>query len=72
MAALAKARMKLKYDAFIELNLRLIHFFYENFTVSKWNDFNLLAVDGTTVQLPRIEFHRQAFWGMASPLPLGR
>ncbi len=54
-AALAKARMKLKYDAFIELNLRLIHFFYENFTVSKWNGFNLLAVDGTTVQLPRID-----------------
>lgn len=54
-AALAKARMKLKYDAFIELNLRLIHFFYDNFTVSKWNDFNLLAVDGTTVQLPRVE-----------------
>jgi hypothetical protein len=46
-AALAKARMKLKYDAFIELNLRLIHFLYDNFTVSKWNDFNLLAVDGT-------------------------
>jgi hypothetical protein len=42
-------------DAFIELNLRLIHFFYDNFTVSKWNGFNLLAVDGTTVQLPRIE-----------------
>lgn len=54
-AALAKARMKLKYDAFIELNLRLIHFFYDNFTVSKWNGFNLLAVDGTTVQLPRID-----------------
>lgn len=54
-AAFAKARMKLKYDAFIELNLRLIHFFYDNFTVSKWNGFNLLAVDDTTGQLPRIE-----------------
>jgi len=54
-AALAKARMKLKYDAFVELNLGLIHFFYEHFMVSKWHGFNLLAVDGTTVQLPRID-----------------
>jgi hypothetical protein len=53
-AALAKARMKLKYEAFIELNSRLIDYFYKNFKPLKWHGFNLLAIDGTTVQLPRI------------------
>ena len=53
-AALAKARMKLKYEAFIELNSQLIGYFYKNFKPLKWHGFNLLAIDGTTVQLPRI------------------
>ena len=54
-AALAKARMKLKYEAFIELNMRLISYFYENFKPKQWHGFNLLAIEGTTVRLPRIE-----------------
>ena len=54
-AALAKARMKLKYEAFIELNVQMVDYFYENFKPLKWHGFNLLAIDGTTVQLPRIE-----------------
>jgi hypothetical protein len=54
-AALTKARMKLKYEAFIELNSRLTNHFYQNFSPLKWNGFTLLAIDGTTVQLPRIE-----------------
>ncbi|MBI9030817.1 IS4 family transposase [bacterium] len=53
-AALAKARMKLKYEAFIELNFQLVDYFYRNFKPLRWNDFTLLAIDGTTVQLPRI------------------
>ena len=54
-AALTKARMKLKYEAFIDLNSQLINHFYQNFRPLKWNGFTLLAIDGTTVQLPRIE-----------------
>lgn len=54
-AALTKARMKLKYEAFIELNHHLIDHFYKNFKPLRWNGFTLLAIDGTTVQLPRIE-----------------
>lgn len=54
-AALTKARMKLKYEAFIELNARMVHYFYENFKPAQWHGFNLLAIDGTTVRLPRIE-----------------
>jgi len=54
-AALSKARMKLKYEAFIELNSHLTDHFYQNFSPLKWHGFNLLAVDGTTLKLPRIE-----------------
>ena len=54
-AALTKARMKLKYEAFIDLNSQLINHFYLNFRPLKWNGFTLLAIDGTTVQLPRIK-----------------
>jgi len=53
-AALAKAGMKLKYEAFIELNSQLIDYFYKNFKPLKWHGFNLPAIDGTTVQLPGI------------------
>ncbi len=54
-AAFAKARMKLKYQAFIELNSQLLNHFYGEFKPLKWHGFNLLAVDGSTVQLPRID-----------------
>jgi hypothetical protein len=54
-AALAKARMKLKFEAFIELNSQLVDYFHHKFRPLKWNGFLLLAIDGTTVQLPRIE-----------------
>lgn len=54
-AALTKARVKLKYEAFLDLNSRLVEHFYQNFTPRKWNGFTLLAIDGSTVRLPRIE-----------------
>ena len=49
--ALSKARMKLKYSAFIELNQHLVEYFYENFKNNTWCGFNLLAVDGSTLKL---------------------
>lgn len=54
-AALAKARMKLKYQAFIELNANLVNYFFQHFKPLTWNGLNLLAIDGSTVQLPRID-----------------
>ena len=54
-AAFAKARMKLKYEAFIELNQRLIDEFYVVFCCRLWHGFQLLAVDGTTLTLPKIQ-----------------
>ena len=54
-AAFAKARMKLGYEALVELNSKMVSYFYRHFRPLQWNDFTLFAIDGTTVQLPRIE-----------------
>ena len=53
--ALSKARMKLKYEAFVELNRHLIDFFYRDFQPITWQGLNLLAIDGSTARLPRIK-----------------
>ena len=53
--ALAKARMKLGYKAFVELNEHLVEYFYQNMPTNQWHGYNLLAVDGTLLRLPRIE-----------------
>jgi hypothetical protein len=53
--ALSKARMKLKYEAFVELNRHLIDFFYRDFQPITWHGLNLLAIDGSTARLPRIK-----------------
>jgi len=51
-AAFTKARMKLKYQAFIELNHKLNQFFERRFKLKTWNNFRLLALDGSTIRLP--------------------
>lgn len=50
--ALVKARKKLKYQAFVELNEQMTHHYYSYFQTASWHGFNLMAVDGTTVRLP--------------------
>ena len=47
-----KARSKLKYDAFTELNNSQVQYFYDHFPHQTWHGFNLLAIDGTTVRVP--------------------
>jgi hypothetical protein len=54
-AALTKARMKLKYQAFIELNHHLNSFFEKNFNPKTWFGFRLLIIDGSMIRLPRCE-----------------
>lgn len=54
-SALTKARAKLDYHAFVELNQHLTEFFYRNFLTETWNGFNLMAIDGSTLALPRTE-----------------
>lgn len=49
---LSKARAKLNYTAFIELNDHLARSFCESFNPETWFGFNLLAVDGTTLRVP--------------------
>ncbi len=50
--ALCKARKKLKYEAFTELNKHAIGYFNEHFSPLTWNGFYLKAVDGSTATLP--------------------
>ena len=75
-AALAKARMKLKYQAFIELNRCLVGFFENRFAVKKWHGFRLMAVDGSTVRLPHTEDIKKHFgaWKVRQgrPPPMAR
>lgn len=74
--ALTKARKKLKHGAFVELNNRLTNFFYENYSSLKWKGFRLLAIDGSTVKVPKeaaIADHFGA-WDSAKgePCPIAR
>ena len=54
-AALAKARLKLMYQAFIELNSHLITYFEKHFNPKTWNGFRLLTIDGSLIRLPHTE-----------------
>jgi len=75
-AAFAKARMKLKYQSFIELNQRLVGFFEKNFPVKTWHGFRLLAIDGSTIRLPHTEDIQKHFgvWKVRQgrPSPMAR
>ena len=54
-AAYTKARAKLDYHAFLELNQHIIQFFYSHFLLRIWHGFRLLAIDGTMLTLPNNE-----------------
>lgn len=74
--ALAKARMKLKFEAFIELNQHLVNYFEKSFDTITWMGFRLLAIDGSTVRLPHIKAIAEHFglWGVrqGNPSPMAR
>ena len=75
-AALTKARMKLKYQAFIELNHQLNAFFEKNFNPKTWLGFRLLTIDGSMIRLPRCEDIAKCFgvWKVRQgrPSPMAR
>ena len=50
--ALTKARMKLKFQAFTDLNHQLIGYFEKHFHPLTWQGFRLLAIDGSLIRLP--------------------
>lgn len=51
--AFSHARKKLKPEAFIDLNKKAVQAFYEDAPYLKWNNFRLLAIDGSSLHLPR-------------------
>jgi hypothetical protein len=51
-SAFSQARKKLKAEAFIELNTVQVDYFYAHFPYQTWYGLRLLAVDGSTMQLP--------------------
>lgn len=74
--ALAKSRMKLKFEAFIEMNMHLIGYFERHFNPRTWFGFRLLAIDGSTVRLPMTEDIVRHFgvWNgrQGAPSPIAR
>lgn len=69
--ALTKARMKLKFQAFVELNQHLISFFEKYFNPLTWHSFRLLAIDASTTRLPQIKAIAEHFgeWQVRQGLP---
>jgi hypothetical protein len=51
-SAFCQARLKLKYEAFIELNQAQVRYFYEQLAPARWQGFRLVAVDGSMSELP--------------------
>jgi len=54
-SAFCQARKKLKHSAFIELIHKSVEFFNSHFSPKTWHGFRLLAVDGSTIKVPRTE-----------------
>jgi hypothetical protein len=52
-AAFSLARRKLHFGAFVEINRVVIDSFYRGQVVRRWHGLRLLAIDGSTAQLPR-------------------
>jgi hypothetical protein len=75
-SAFCIARKKLKFEAFINLNREAVSYFYHHFKPRKWFGFTLLAIDGSTVKIPRTPEVEKHFgvWNANSqnPCPLAR
>ncbi len=52
-AAFCLARRKLHFGALVEINRVLVEAFYAEQPVRRWRGWRLLAIDGSTAQLPR-------------------
>jgi hypothetical protein len=65
-SAFCRARMKLSYLVFVELNQILIRFFYRHFPVRTWQGFTLMAIDGSTVGPPSTPQTFDYFGGVSS------
>ena len=52
-SAFTQARQKLSHKAFTELNKEQIRYFYDNFEYKTWYSLRLVAIDGSTLILPK-------------------
>jgi hypothetical protein len=71
-SAFTQARSKLKFEAFVELNEVAVAEFYRDRPVRRWNDYRVLAVDGTTLTLPDTDEVRNTFSHYPGQAPQGR
>lgn len=75
-SAFSQARKKIKYEAFVELNQTQVAYFFDHFEAQTWCGFRLVAVDGSTSELPRTPEIIEHFgaWHPAKgdPCPLAR
>jgi len=51
-SAFSQARRKMIHTAMVELNRRLVDYFYANFVHQTWRGHRLLAVDGSIARIP--------------------
>lgn len=54
-SAITQIRGKIRGDVFRYLNSKLSDYFYSNQPINTWNGYRLLAVDGTTLKLPKVK-----------------
>ena len=52
-SAFTQARKKLSHRAFIEMNKEQTKYFYDNVNYKRWNGLRLIAIDGSTLILPK-------------------
>lgn len=65
-SAFSQSRLKLKPEAFVELNADLINEFYKDNDINKWSGFRLLGIDGCVLQLPQSPEILNIFGGVES------
>lgn len=75
-SAFSQARKKLKAEAFIELNQVQTAYFYQQLGPERWAGWRLVAVDGSTLQVPNTPENLAHFgaWQPAhgAPCPMAR
>lgn len=75
-SAFCQARLKLKPEAFIELNGHMVRHFYNHAEIETWFGYSLMAIDGSKLRLPNKKDIPDHFGMMyprnGDPLPMAR
>lgn len=62
--AVSKARQGISHEAFLELfRLSVTQFYCQSLDLHTWNDYQIYAVDGSTIQIPESEENYKVFGG---------